>query len=155
MPSKCESITLPDERQAVRITLPIDPSTLSTAQQKKVSFRTRRIFTNKRVASGMKAVEILARPFKGAVESVVPHRTPAFLYVAFYHAYPKGTPKRELVPNAPMPCGADNDNRIKAPQDALVNAGWFADDSHITTTLITKRRTLDRPRIVITVAPDL
>lgn len=150
-----ETITLQDGRQAVRVILPVNPSTLGTAQAKKVSFRTRRIFTNKRVASGMKVVELLARPYRGAVESVVPHGSPAFLYVAFYHAYPKGTPKRQLVPNAPMPCGADNDNRIKAPQDALVKAGWFADDSHITTTLITKRRTLGEPRIVITVAPDL
>lgn len=119
-----------------------------------MSFSQRRIFTNKRVASGMKVIELLARPFKGAVAKAVPPGAPVFLYAEFLHAYPKGTPKRDLIENAPMPQGADNDNRIKAPQDALVKAGWMPDDRLITTTVITKRRTLGEPRIVFTVAAD-
>lgn len=154
MNASCKNVVLADGRTAVCITLPIDPATLSTAQQKKVSFRARRIFTNKRVAAGIRTIELLARPFKGSVAHAVPHGEPAFLYVAFYHTYPKGTPAKRAVPDAPMPSGADNDNRLKAPQDALVKAGWFADDRHITTTLITKRRTTDRPHIVFIVARD-
>lgn len=150
-----ETITLQDGRQAVRVILPVNPSTLGTAQAKKVSFRQRRIFTNKRVAAGMRVIELLAKPCAVAVREAVPHGAPAFLYVIFYHGYPKGTPKRDLIENAPMPCGADNDNRLKAPQDALVKAGWFPDDRFITTTLVTKRRTLGLPRIIFTVARDI
>lgn len=151
----CTYITLPDGRQALKITLNLDPSRLSTAQQKKIDFKHHLIFTDKRVAQGMKSIYNLARPFASSVASLVPHGNPAFLSVAFFHAYPKGTPKHKLVEGLPMTVGADNDNRIKAPQDALVRAGFFSDDRFITSTHITKRRTIYQPRIEIVIATDI
>jgi len=139
---------------SVKVVLPCNPAYLSTAQQKRISFKTRRVFTNKRVAAGMKTVRLLAQQHTSRVVAAVPHGTPALLLAVFYYAYPKGTPKKDLIDDAPMPSGADNDNRMKAPQDALVEAGWFANDKHITTTVITKRRTTGNPRIVFLVVKD-
>ena len=151
----CIHITLPDDRPALKIILDVNPAAISTAQQKKIDFKHHLIFTDKRVAQGMKTIYNLARPFASSVASLVPHGHPAFLSVAFFHAYPQGTPKHKLIEGVPMTAGADNDNRIKAPQDALVRAGFFSDDRFITSTHITKRRTIYSPRIEIVVANDI
>lgn len=150
-----EYITLPDDRPAIKITLDINPAKLSTAQQKEIDFVHRRVFTKKRVAQGMRLVKTLARPFASSVVSLVPRGNPVFLSVAYFYAYPKNTPKYKLVEGIPMTVCADNDNRNKAPQDALVQAGFFPDDKFVSTTHITKRRTIYRPRIEIVIATDI
>lgn len=148
------TIPLANGALAAIVEFSINPAELSTAQQKKISFRTRRVFTSARVARGIKTIKLLALPHKKAIQEVVPWGSPIFLSIAFLHAYPAGTPKSKRIDFAPMPQGADNDNRIKAPQDALVQAGWFPDDRFITTTHITKRRTTGEPRIVVIVSQD-
>lgn len=138
----------------VFVTLLVDVSRLSTAQQKKISFKTRRVFTNKRVAAGMKVIELLARRHTPRILRTVPPGSPVAVDATFLYAYPKGTPKRRLVNRAPMPTGADLDNRWKAVGDALTKAGWWADDRAITTLVLRKRRTTGTPRIELAVSPD-
>jgi Holliday junction resolvase RusA-like endonuclease len=139
----------------VTVVLPTDPAYLSTAQQKKISFKTHRVFTNKRVAAGMKIVRLLAQQYTSRVVAAVPHGTPVALFATFYYAYPKGTPKKHLVDEYPMPSGADLDNRFKSVGDALTQAGWWADDRAITTLVLKKRRTTKSPRIELAVTTDL
>lgn len=134
--------------------LPVDCATISTAQQKKISFCTRRVFTNKRVAAGMKVVALLARQHTDRVHAAVPPGTPVSLSATFLYAYPKGTPRKRLIDGAPMPTGADLDNRFKAVGDALTNAGWWPDDRLITSLTLRKRRTTGAPRIVLSVSAD-
>ena len=135
-------------------TLPIDPATLSTAQQKKISFISRRVFTNPRVAAGMKAIRLLAVPLRKAVLAEVPSGFPVRVEADFMYAYPKGTAKAHRVDNQPLPGGADLDNRFKAIGDALTQAGWWPDDRVITTLTLRKMRTTGSPRIVLRVSPD-
>lgn len=132
----------------------IDPAAISTAQQKKISFRTRRVFTNKKVAAGMRAVALLARTHTSRVLAAVPFGSPVRLSATYLYAYPKGTAKKRLVDNAPMPQGADLDNRNKAVMDALTSAGWWPDDRYVTALDLRKRRTTGRPRIEIAVSQD-
>ena len=139
----------------VTVILPTNPQLLSTAQQKKISFKTHRVFTNKRVAAGMKIVRLLAQQHTSRVVAAVPHGTPVALFATFYYAYPKGTPKKHLVDEYPMPSGADLDNRFKSVGDALTQAGWWADDRAITTLVLKKRRTTKSPRIELSVTQDL
>ena len=139
----------------VTVVLSTDPAYLSTAQQKKISFKTHRVFTNKRVAAGMKIVRLLAQQHTSRVVAAVPHGTPVALFATFYYAYPKGTPKKHLVDEYPMPSGADLDNRFKSVGDALTQAGWWADDRAITTLVLKKRRTTKSPRIELAVTTDL
>ena len=136
-------------------TLPVDCSTISTAQQKKISFRTRRVFTNKRVAAGIRVISLLARQHTSRVLAAVPFGSPVCLSATYYYAYPKGTPKKRLVDGAPMPSGADLDNRNKAVMDALTQAGWWPDDRYVTTLVLRKRRTTGSPRIKLQVTTDL
>ena len=135
-------------------TLPVDCSTISTAQQKKISFRTRRVFTNKRVAAGIKIISLLARQHTSRVLAAVPPGSPVALAATYYYSYPKGTPKKHLVDGAPMPSGADLDNRNKAVMDALTQAGWWPDDRYVTTLVLHKRRTTSSPRIDLAVTVD-
>lgn len=144
-----------DARTTVRVMLPVGPGTLSTAQQKKISFRTRRVFTNKRVAAGMKVIKLLARQYTSRVTAAVPHGSPVRLEATFLYPYPKGTPRKRLIDGAPMPKGADLDNRFKAVGDALTDAGWWADDRAITTLVLRKRRTTGVPRMEFAVSHDL
>ena len=150
-----EQIATYNPPKVVTVTLPTNPEHLSTAQQKKISFKTRRVFTNKRVAAGMKIVRLLAQQHTSRVVAAVPHGTPVALFATFYYAYPKGTPKKHLVDEYPMPSGADLDNRFKSVGDALTQAGWWKDDRAITTLVLRKRRTTKSPRIELIVTTDL
>lgn len=134
--------------------LPLDPGSLGTSQQKKISFRTRRVFVNSKVAKGMKAVAAVARLHTTHVLAAVPFGSAVALSATYLYAYPKGTPKKRLVDNAPMPSGADLDNRDKAVVDALTQAGWWPDDRYITDLHLRKRRTTGLPRIVLAVSVD-
>ena len=138
----------------ISVTINVSPATISTAQQKKISFKTRRVFTNKRVAAGMKVISLLARQHTARMTTACPHGTPITVEATFYYAYPKGTAKYRLVDDIPMPTGADLDNRWKAVGDALTQAGWWADDRAITTLVLRKRRTTGTPRMEFCVTRD-
>lgn len=58
-------------------TLLIDPARLSTVQQKLMSFKQRRVFTNPRVAAGMRLVEAAARADSSSLRSSTTRRPPA------------------------------------------------------------------------------
>ena len=140
-------------------TLAIDPSTLSTAQQKKVSFRQRRIFTNPRVARTKKAVALLARIHSPAVRAALNGVSAIRLEATYFYSYPKGTPKKRLIDDFPRTVGADCDNLSKAPIDALGydhghGANLWDDDRRISTLLIRKRYTTKEPRIEFSVMSD-
>lgn len=145
-------ITEEDGRQICRVILPVDPSTISTAQQKKFDPRSRRFFTNSKVAKGKKIISLLARTCAAKVRSVISDTEPVELRMAFLYSYPKGTPKKNCIHLAPMPSGADCDNRAKAPIDALGEAGWWEDDRIITLAMLAKARTTQNPCIVILVS---
>lgn len=136
------------------IVFPLDPRTLSTAQQKKVNFRSRRIFSNPKVVAAMKAVRTVAQVYTSRVREVLDGFPPVRLSVVFYFAYPKSAPVKGRLPSEPMPTGADLDNRVKAFNDALTEAGWWDDDRQITTLLVAKRLTTGKPRIEVSVAKD-
>lgn len=139
---------------AYQCVLPIDPATLSTAQQKKISFRSRRVFTNKRVAAGMKVIRRLAEQHTSRVLAAAPFGSSVAFSATYHYSYPKNTPRKRLVDGAPMPVGADLDNRNKAVMDALTQAGWWPDDRYVTDLHLRKRRTTGSPRIEISVAID-
>lgn len=145
--------------QSYSLILDIDPSTLSTSQQKKVSFRQRRIFTNPRVARTKKLVSLLARQHRPLVRQALSDCAAIRLEATYFYAYPKGTAKKRLVDNAPRTVGADCDNIHKAVQDALgfdkgKGANLWDDDRRISALLVRKRYTTGAPRIEFRVLPD-
>jgi len=138
-----------------RFTLDVDPATLGTAQQKRFDPRTRRFFTDKRVAAGMKAVSLLAKSARIAQNAEIPpYGTPVALTLKLYYAVPKSRRrggKRANAPTEGSPCTArwagDVDNRPKSVIDALTDAGLWPDDQYVTHADLRKRWTLGRPRI--------
>lgn len=124
--------------------LAVDPATCATSQQKKVSFRQGRIFTNPRVARTKKAVALLGRRHRAAVRAIVSDGDPIRLEVTFHYAYPQGTAKKRLIHDAPKMNGADCDNLVKAVNDALSydkgkGADLWTDDRTISTLVVRKR----------------
>lgn len=146
----------------MRCTLLIDPSTLSSAQLKIMSFRLKRIITNPKVRKAMLRVEAAFRPYAHLARKVqesAPFGAVA-LGVKYYFPFPKtGTKKEKAARFGGQPCVSalygDLDNRNKAVQDAIVKAGAFPDDRFITTLLLRKRYTLSTPRIEVAVTADL
>lgn len=146
----------------MRCTLQIDPSTLSSAQLKVLSFRLKRIITNPKVRKAMARVEAAFKPYAKLarkVQEAAPFGAVA-LGVKYYFPFPKtGTKKEKAARRGGQPVVSalygDLDNRNKAVQDALVKAGAFPDDRFITTLLLRKRYTLSTPRIEIAVTADL
>lgn len=137
-----------------RILLCIDPRSLSTAQQKKMNFRMKRIFSNPRVVAGMRVITTMARRHASDVRATLSGASSLRVSVLFFFAYPKSAPKKGRLRSEPMPTGADLDNRVKAFNDALTKAGWWDDDRQITTLSIGKRLTSGQPRIEVTVCRD-
>lgn len=145
---------------AYSFSLAVDPATCATSQQKKVSFRQGRIFTNPRVARTKKAVALLGRRHRAAVRALVADGDPIRLEVTFHYAYPKGTAARRRVPDAPKANGADCDNLVKAVNDALSfdrgkGADLWTDDRTISTLVVRKRYcTAEPPHIAFRVSKD-
>ena len=138
----------------VSFSLFVNPEILATSQQKKVSFRQRRIYTDSRVLRGMKLVEKAARPHRDEVLKVCPLGTDVSLKVVFLCEFPKGTPKSMRIDRSVMTGRFDCDNKYKSVGDALTNAGFWTDDRYVTALSIEKRRTTGTPRIEIVVEPD-
>lgn len=138
----------------------VDPATLGTAQQKRFDPRTRRFFTDRRVAAGMKVVSLLARSATQKTGARLPERGSAVrVALEFLYAVPQSRRRREKeTPAEGSPCTAmwagDCDNRAKAVVDALTLAGFWPDDRFVTKLDVSKRWTLGTPRIVATVAQD-
>lgn len=157
--------TLANGRKVCVFTLPLDPSLIGTAQQKKVSFRCRRIFTDPKVERTEKNVAILARVHRAAVRSVIGPTDHIRLEAVYRYNYPKGTPKCRMIDGATKGNGADADNIHKAVQDALGplrnrktgtcrGACLWEDDRLISTLVVKKRYTLKQPCIDISVSKD-
>ena len=142
------------KRDFVKFSLFVNPLLLSTGQQKKMNFATKMIFTDSRVANGMRMIELAARPHTREVHSVCPPGTRVALTIIFLCPYPEGVKESERIERAPMGEQFDCDNKYKAIGDALTNAGWWEDDRHVTTLHIEKRRTVATPRIEVVVEPD-
>lgn len=143
--------------------LPVDPSTLCTAQQKKVSFKHKRIFTNPKVLRGEKVIALLAMKYRTPVRSALGNADGIRLEATYFYPYPKGTPKKRLVDNGLKTNGADLDNVHKSVQDALgpgngksfKGAGFWDDDRIISTLVLRKRYTTKSPRIEFAIGPDV
>lgn len=140
-----------DDVRTFRMTLDIDPASLSTAQQKRYNPRTGRFFRSRRVARGMAEVTRLARAGTDGARAALKGAHGVELGMAFLYAWPKSAPRSARGECVPMPTGADCDNRAKAPIDALADAGWWGDDREITRLVVAKMRTDGRPRIVVAV----
>lgn len=70
------------------------------------------------------------------------------VFVEFYFAYPKTTPKKNRIDNAPAYTRYDLDNLLKGFLDTLQDANVIENDRMITTALTSKRHTIeDRGRI--------
>lgn len=146
---------------AWHFTLPVDPATIGTAQQKRFDPRTRMFFTLKRVAAGMKVISLLARSEMQKSGARVPNPgSPVGLLLAFRYAVPKSRRRKDAsrMPSEGDPCTArwagDCDNRAKAVVDALAAAGVFPDDQFVSTLVVMKRWTLGSPRIEVVVWPN-
>ena len=152
----------PDEED-VSFRLNLDPSTLSTAQQKVIAFRQRRIIVNPRVARAMKTVRFAVTPFveetRTSVDRWLSEGRGIGLSITFLFSYPKGGTKREKAARregSPVLSAkwGDLDNRAKAFIDALVKAGMLPDDHLISNLSLRKRYTLSKPSILISFFPD-
>lgn len=134
----------------VRIVLGINPSSLSTAQQKgafvgkdgRVHF-----FTKAKIAKAEKTLVMALSPF--AKHSASWGAVPIELCTDFYFPYPSGTPKKQLHKIGPMLAKPDGDNLLKGLADSLTHSNFWQDDSLIANYLIRKRRTTQQPCIVI------
>lgn len=148
--------------QAWNFTLNIDPSTIGTAQQKKFDPRTRRFFTDRKVASAMKVISLLASSMSKLSGAWLPEQGSAVrLSLVFYYAVPKSRmkPKKGEKPiSEGDPCFAfwagDCDNRAKAVIDALTLAKFWPDDRYVTSLNVRKVWTFEKPKIDVEVALD-
>lgn len=139
----------------------IDPATLSMAQRKLYSLRNGRVrtFANPKVARGMRVVSFLARNAVRTLGVTLPPPGAAVRLEATYHyAIPKSRQRGKGAHADGEPCLSramgDADNRHKAVQDALADAGLFADDVLVSDLRVRKRWTAGSPRIHIRIEED-
>lgn len=150
----------------MKFCLPIDPSTIPTAQHKGV-----RVVHGVPMFYKTKALTDFEKRLEGALAPFYPKfraddGNPVSLYIAYLFPYPKSTPKRDRVDMAYMTQRPDGDNISKAVIDALgdkwakdrrsgrffvARRGFFADDAAIANLGISKFRTTGEPGIVITI----
>ena len=150
------------EKQSWKFTLMIDPSTIGTAQQKKFDPRTRRFFTDSKVAKAMKVISLLASSMAKMSGAYLPDQGSAVcLSLKFHYAVPKSRmkPKKGEKPIVEGdPCFAfwagDCDNRAKAVIDALTLAKFWPDDRYVTSLNVRKAWTFENPRIDVEVSLD-
>ena len=69
--------------------------------------------------------------------------------VTFYMPYPKSTAKKALIEGMPHRVKPDADNYFKACADALEQAGIIKNDSQLYSCSITKKYTIEQPKIEI------
>lgn len=145
----------------MKFTLEINPASLSSAQLKIMSFKMRRIITNPKVRKGMDVVKKAVKPYVKEAREIfdnAAHHAVA-LEVVFWFPFPKSGTKAEKaarVGGQPVVSAlyGDADNRVKAFQDALKDAGCFADDRYVSTLVVRKRYTRSVPRIDVRIESD-
>ena len=96
----------------------------------------------------------------------IPDGEAVFVHVTYFFAYPKSTPKRNLVDGRRMNQRPDGENLSKAIVDALADRwakdrrtkkfyvarrGLFADDGAVNPLVVSKFRTTGKPKTVIVV----
>lgn len=141
--------------------LMVDPATLATAQQKRYGLRNSRImtYTDPRVARGMRIVKFLAQNAVRKFHVELPgHNKPVRLEATYLYGIPKSRLKGKHAYREGDPCVShamgDADNRHKAVQDALADAGLFDDDILVSDLRIRKRWTAGTPHIHIRIEED-
>ena len=142
----------------MNFTFEIDPSSLSTAQQKVMNFHTKSIITNPRVAKAMRIVKAEALKHTQEVLDMYGdgEQPPVELYISFKFPYPKSLTKRQrekCYEGEPVTSAryGDLDNRAKAFIDALVLARWIKDDRYISNLILAKVYTIGTPRISVSI----
>lgn len=136
------------------IILPLDPSQLTTAQQKGayIGKHDHRVhfFTKKSVAQSEKVLLSLLTPLKARLTPIAP-RAPLAISVLFFFSHTSSLPVRECVPLAPHIVRPDADNLLKGVLDAVVRASLIPDDAQVFLLTSAKFRTASNPRIVLTI----
>jgi len=145
----------------VRFTIPIDPATLCTAQQKKIAWKQKVVFANPKVVRSMKTIAAAVAKYQPQARAIFDAAPGHALAVGlkFWFAYPStGTKAEKAARRAGFPItkrwSGDCDNRAKSVLDALTLAKFWEDDQFVTTLLVRKRYTLYQPRIDFAILPD-
>ena len=137
-----KAVDVSDDGNTVRIILSLDPSMVSTAQQKgafvgkdgKVHF-----FTKAKIAKAAKTLRIALSPH--AQLSRRWGNVPIEVVFDYFFAYPSSTPKKDRHRIGPMNERPDVSNITKGICDAMTEAGFWVDDSYINNEFNRKRRT--------------
>lgn len=146
----------------MRFTIEIDPSHVSTSQQRFISFRRRMVVPNPKVVRATREIiwrlKTRAKAIRAeADEAIADGRSGIVVAFAFWFPFPKtGTKKEkaERYEGQPVRRRPDCDNLVKAVGDAVVKSGALPDDQFDTTLIVRKRYTFGQPRLVVGVAKD-
>ena len=157
----------------IYLSIPIDPATVPTAQQKGVRIVHGKpmFYTRKPLRDFMAKVKkcvaayITANANTGQIVRYADD-TPLAVRIAFYFNYPKSTPKCRQHKISWKTTRPDVDNQEKAVMDCLadesaiskhkrvvIRRGFFADDSQVANHVIRKYYTTGNAGIVVTIAP--
>lgn len=136
------AVKVSEDGNVVRIVLGLNPTMLSTAQQKgafvgkdgRVHF-----FTKAKIAKAEKTLRMALAPYAGHTRKW--GEVPIEVVFEYFFPYPSGTPKKHLHKIGPMNERPDASNITKGVCDAMTDAGFWPDDSFINTEISRKRRT--------------
>lgn len=145
-----KAVRVSEDGNEVKIILAVDPSQLSTAQEKGVfvdkSGRPH-FFTKPKQRREEQTYQAALAPYAHHTQKW--GEVPVELDVKFFFSYPTSTPKKHLHKIAPHNTRPDGDNLLKNLADALTKVNFWKDDSFINTYHIYKRRTSESACIVI------
>lgn len=137
-----KEVVVSEDGNEVKILMSLDPSMVSTAQQKgafvgkdmKVHF-----FTKAKIAKAQKAIKMALSPY--AHHSRKWGEVPIEVSFNYFFSYPSGTPKKDRHRIGPMNERPDVSNITKGICDAMTEAGFWPDDSFINKEINRKCRT--------------
>ena len=154
----------------MRLDIPIDPSTIPTAQEKgvrilKVKGKSVPMFYK---AAALKAFEKQLSDYLTPLypRLRIPEGKAAYVHITYLFPYPKSTPKRDRIDMARMIRRPDGDNLSKALIDNLCDLyrkdkttkKWYVsqrrfipDDGAVNPLVISKFRTTKEPKVVVTI----
>ena len=154
----------------MRIDIPIDPSTIPTAQEKGV-----RILKVRGKCIPMFYKEAALKKFEAQLNAFltplyprlrIPEGKAAYVHVTYLFPYPKSTPKRDRIDMVRMVCRPDGDNLSKALIDNLCDLyrkdkatkkryvaqrRFIPDDGAVNPLVISRFRTTKEPKVVVTI----
>ena len=150
----------------MKIELPIDPSTIPTAQEKgvRVVKGVPMFYKKKPLVDFEKTLEALLAPYYPKLR--IPDGAPAYVHITYLFPYPESTPKRDRIDMRRMTQRPDGDNISKAVIDALADRwakdkrtrrfyvsrrGFFKDDAQVNPLVISRFRTTKSPKMVVVV----